>query len=228
MVMLDADQPWHPTCEPKPSPIELLCRGWSATVRHGDAEAEACTAADIAAYEAQPPQLARAAEWYASWGWPVFPLKPVGTRCHGGNKCKTLCQCPKTPATKNGFKDATTESEQIDEWWSAHPNYNIGLATGHLFDGIDIDPRSGGVQSFLKLLSQKRIPDVHGVAVTASGGMHLYIKATGKGNSAGWMPGMDHRGRGGYVIAPPSTLGAPGRSWSWMSMPSPVIKVDNG
>jgi len=29
------------------------------------------------------------------------------------------------------------------------------------------------------------------------------------------------------VVAPPSTLGAPGRAYSWLTDPSPVIKGDN-
>jgi hypothetical protein len=225
MQVIDADEYTHPTCEPKPTKIESLATGWLSTVLADDIEAERYTAQDLREAQRKPPELHRAATYYAKWGWPVFPLRPVGTKCTGGDKCKPLCQCPKAPATLNGFKDATTDLAMIDKWWF-QPR-NIGLATGHLFDAIDIDPRHGGVQSFLKLLQDKRFPDIHGIAVTASGGMHLYIKPTGKGNSAGWMPGVDHRGKGGYVVAPPSTLGPRGRSWSWMTVPSPMIKGHN-
>jgi hypothetical protein len=225
MTVLNVDATTHPNCEPKPTQLESLTQGWMSTVKAGDVEAENLTAAEIATIEGQPPQLARSAHWYGAWGWPVFKLRQVGTKCTGGAKCKPLCQCPKTPATKNGFKDATTVLADIDQTWKSRPRANIGLATGHLFDVIDVDPRSGGVASFLDLLAHKRIPDVHGVVVTASGGFHLYIKPTGKGNSAGWMPGIDHRGVGGYVVAPPSTLGLLGRCWSWLIAPSPIIKA---
>jgi hypothetical protein len=198
MVVFEVGETVHPCCEQKPTPIEHL-----------------------------PPQLHRAAVYYAKIGWPVFPLRPAGTSCRGGDKCKPLCQCPKTPATHNGFKDATTDVVVVDEFWSKASNHNIGLATGHLFDVIDIDPRHGGVQSFLKLLEEKVIPDIHAVAATASGGMHLYVPPTGRGNHAAVRPGIDYRGLGGYCVAPPSTLGAPERSWSWMTVPSPRITLSH-
>lgn len=223
MIVLDPDETVHPTCEPVLTKIESLATGWASAVAAGDDEAAQLTADEIETIETAPPQLARSATWYARWGWPVFPLRPVGTRCSGGDKCNPLCQCPKTPATRNGFKDATTSLEAVNQWWSKP--YNIGLATGHRFDVIDVDPPAGA-ESFLKLLEDRRLPEIHGIAVTASGGMHCYIKPTGKGNSAGFMPGIDFRGLGGYVVAPPSTLGVPGRSWSWVTVPSPEIKGD--
>lgn len=223
MVVLDADEHTHPTCEPRPTKLESLATGWASAVAAGDDEAARLTADEIETIETAPPQLARSALWYARWGWPVFPLRPVGTRCTSGDKCKPLCQCPKTPATKNGFKDATTDVAQIERWWTKP--YNIGLATGHRFDVIDVDPPAG-VESFLKLLQDKRLPEIHGIATTASGGIHLYVRPTGRGNYARvlGLDGIDHRATGGYVVGAPSALGPRGRSWSWMVAPSPVLK----
>lgn len=228
MIVLDADETVHATCEPKPTKLESLAIGWRSAVMADDADAEKCTAEEIDRLDSQPPQLHRYAARYTRMGWPVFPLRPVGTRCRGGDKCQPLCQCPKEPLPgSHGFKDATTNVAEVQLRWMNSPNCNIGLATGHMFDVIDIDVRTGGVQSFLKLLEGKRLPDIHGVAVTASGGMHLYVKPAGRGNYAGVRPGIDYRGKGGYVVAPPSTLGAPGRSWSWMTVPSPAIRGDD-
>lgn len=227
MIVLDADATVHPCCEPKPTRVESLTQGWLSTVLAGDKQAETLTATEIVAHEQQPPQLARAAAYYARWGWRVFPLgmhkkRPGIPSAHPeGDPLRGICkgECGRLG---HGLHDATTDVEQIGRWWKT--NYNIGLATGHHFDVIDVDVKSGGVQSFLKLLEKGSLPEVHGVAATASGGMHLYVKPTGRGNHAKVRPGIDYRGRGGYCVAPPSTLGIPGRSYSWMTMPSPEIK----
>lgn len=46
--------------------------------------------------------------------WAVHPLKPNA----------------KTPITRHGFKDATTNPDQIRSWWMEYPAGNIGIATG--------------------------------------------------------------------------------------------------
>lgn len=217
MIVLDADDTVHATCTPKPTKIEQLAANWLQGAAMGvDNQLPdhirmnmGNTADLIERLDSQPPQLRRYAMHYARMGWPVFPLRPNA----------------KTPASAHGFKDAITDVAEIDKFWVNHPNYNIGLATGHLFDVIDIDPPAG-VPSFLQLLADKLLPEIHGIAVTASGGMHLYIEPTSRGNSAGILPGIDYRGLGGYTVAPPSTLGPRGRSWSWMTVPSPAIKKE--
>jgi hypothetical protein len=178
--------------------------------------------------DSRPPPLAAAAVRYASFGWPVFPLKA------GCNFCR-LCT-PKNPCGKHpyiskrkggqGFKDATSDVDRIRAWWTRHPTCNIGLATGHLFDVLDVDVPAG-IPSFLKLVSDKRIPKAYGLVSTASGGLHVYMKPTGRGNFKGFEPGLDYRALGGYVVAPPSTLGPRWRSYSWLTVPSPNIKGDS-
>lgn len=221
----------HPMCQPRPTRMENWEQSWLAITKSApyenipinlqrkldDLEFKMETEAD----QMQPTALHNAAMQYAEWGWPVFPLaknskKPAIPRDKGGK----------------GFLDATTDVKRICKWWSRHSDHNIGLATGHLFDVVDIDPDKGGVQSLSDLLQTNSIPFVHGIVATAGAdepefrpsGMHLYVKPTGKGNYAGIRPGIDYRGRGGYVVAPPSTLGSRVRSWSWAVQPSPEIK----
>lgn len=151
-----------------------------------------------------PPNLAAAALWYVErYRWPVFPLRP-GT---------------KVPATPHGFKDATLDVDRIKRYWSAVPDANIGLPTGIAFDVIDIDLPDGPAQ----WAEGTNVPDTHGRVSTANGGFHIYVKPTGGGNRARFLPGIDYRGAGGYVVAPPSWLGERARSWSWVVKPSPQI-----
>jgi Bifunctional DNA primase/polymerase, N-terminal len=196
----------HPLCKPQPTRIERLTQVWLEAVECGDTAHEAELEAQINELNNRPPRLREAALAYAGYGWPVFPLKPRA----------------KTPATRNGFKDATVNFERIDTWWKQHPDSNIGLPTGHAFDVIDVDVPEGAL-SYVQMVADDLVPDIHGQVATSSGGLHLYIPPSGDGNRAGLLPGIDYRGAGGYVVAPPSALGEPGRAWSWTVAPSPVL-----
>lgn len=136
--------------------------------------------------------LVAAALWYAENGLPVFPLQP-GT---------------KIPMRgSRGCKDATTDADRIRAWWEATPEANIGLATGHLVDVVDIDGAVGQksrTQHWEDAFERIEGDMVAKVLTPRPGGMHLYVPATGDGNKAGLYPGIDYRGMGGYVVAPPS------------------------
>jgi hypothetical protein len=249
MKVITPDQTSHPSCRIKMTKLESLLKGWLSCVTHRDLESARLTRREIKDILREPPDLSTAATDYASFGWHVFPLR-AGCGVDGCRHCTPKAPCgkrPYIPKSKGGqgFKQAHCDTDRIKKWWNRHPDCNIGLATGHVFDCIDIDPKSGGVQSLLKMLENHEFehsakcnerdpqhrrrckckPKVpHGIATTASGGMHLYIPATGLGNFAGIRPGIDFRGLGGYVVAPPSTLGKPGLSYSWLVEPSPKLK----
>lgn len=215
---------WHDGCDPKPTKLERLLADFRAAAMMGDQpDLEAKLEAEIDELASRPPRLLDAAVQYAKWGWLVHPLR-AGT---------------KEPATKHGFEDATTDVDRIRAWWERRPSDNIGLATGHRFDVIDVDVpkrnsdgswKPGGMETYLDMLTEDRLPDCHGMAVTAAGGLHIYIQATGRGNGSGVKPGIDIRGKGGYVVAPPSILvptkGAkphPGGKYTWTYVPSPTL-----
>lgn len=139
------------------------------------------------------PSLGGAALWYAEQGFHVFPLQR-GSKIPlpGGHGCK----------------DATSDTEQVRSWWRQHPHANIGLATGHLVDVVDFDGALGH-ESWGKLLGPDRpwMPQAQLLATVSTprpGGLHAYVVATGQGNGAALAPGVDYRGAGGYVVAPPS------------------------
>jgi hypothetical protein len=146
-----------------------------------------------------------AAVAYAGHGWPVFPLVVGG----------------KTPATKNGFKDATTDPDRIVRYWERHPNANIGVATGVKFDVIDVDYGHPGAA--LKWADIRDSGIEFDALVTTPGGLHAYRLPTGAGNSAavGGHKGIDYRGKGGYVVVPPSVR--PDGRYRWWSYPSPRL-----
>lgn len=150
------------------------------------------------------PPLVSVALWYASTGLQVFPLQPGQKIPHRGTR---------------GCKDATNDPTVITEWWARWPGSNIGIATGHLVDVIDIDGALG-VESWARL---EGLPPVLGVVSTPrAGGTHLYVETSGEGNAAGIFPGIDIRGVGGYVVAPPS-VNLDGKAYRWrrpLALPS--------
>ena len=163
--------------------------------------------------------LLNGALWYAGQGLPVFPCQvkgkmPLIPAAHpAGSPERANCrgQCGRHG---HGLYDATTDPEVIREWWDRWPLANIGLPTGGRFDVIDIDGPAG-YQSLSSLKSDGIFPEVYrGRVLTPRGGMHYYIDAAGEGNATAVMAGIDYRGTGGYVLAPPSRA-ANGRRWEW-------------
>jgi hypothetical protein len=175
----------------KPYDDDTLEADLRAAIDAGDAEQIQSLGAEVDARQHRPAAtLHQAALYYAERGLHVFPLTP-------GTKIPVKCS--------GGFKDATTERAQIDLWWTGNPNLNIGIATGHLIDVIDIDGPAG-VRSWVELRDD--LPPILGkVSTPRPGGNHLYVAAVpGRGNKAGIFPAIDYRGTGGYVVAPPSVI----------------------
>jgi Bifunctional DNA primase/polymerase, N-terminal len=154
----------------------------------------------------------------------VFPVHGIVA---GGCGCGAPgCPSPgKHPLTRNGLKDATTDTRAVASWWERWPDANLALATGSASGVavIDVDvPR--GDHSLARLLEAGyELPETSAVR-TGSGGMHLYYSEPELpvGNSAGRLPGaelelpgVDLRGEGGYVVAPPS-LHVSGSSYRWI------------
>jgi hypothetical protein len=141
---------------------------------------------------------------YARRGWQVLPLEPAGKR-------------PLGALVPHGLKEATTDETTIRQWWTTEPNANVGIATGAVSGLVVIDvDGADGAQELRELVDQ------HGRfkatwARTGSGGWHAYLQYPGVEvrNSAGKLgPGLDVRGDGGYVVAPPSIHPCGGR-YTW-------------
>ena len=163
--------------------------------------------------------LLNGALWYASQGWKVHV-------CHGVYE-SGLCTCGeahndpkdigKHPATRNGQSDATTDPNTIASWFTTQPRYNIGVSCKPSgFFVIDVDPRSGGFESFQRFeeLVEGDIPKTV-TAITglynvrnlgAVRGRHLFFKIPENESLVGkldGLPGVDIK-HNGYVLIYPS------------------------
>jgi hypothetical protein len=146
--------------------------------------------------------MGRAAIRYAQHGWAVFPCRPRDKR----------------PANQHGLLEANHDTERIANFWMAHPDFNIGVRCGLPSNLVvlDVDDRSGGLESLRELKDRYGPLPRTASFVTPGGGTHYYFRHPAKGelrNTTGFPgPGLDIRGNGGYVLAPPS-VGANGRAY---------------
>ena len=151
---------------------------------------------------------------YLSLGFAVLPLHFPFKR-----DGKLLCSCTRKdcrqPAkhpfgrlVKNGLKDASKDADTVARWFT-NSSLNIGIATG-ADSGIivlDVDPRHDGDET-LAALEQEHgpLPETWRF-LTGGGGEHILFRHPGRriSNSAGALgAGLDIRGDGGYIVAPPS------------------------
>lgn len=160
-------------------------------------------------------QLLEAALQYAGRGWRVLPLhNPIfsldGTN-RDGSAARPIVHCScgkdcgkdrgKHPRIRgNAFKAGSTDSRQIEAWWAQWPQANIGLACGGGLAVLDLDGPEEA-QKFAELVAEHGgLPDT--MTVRTGRGLHLYF--TGDEPGSRKIAGLLLRGRGGYVVAPPS------------------------
>lgn len=137
-------------------------------------------------------------------GQPVFPCRSVSQVLSNGKLRKA-----KTPLVRNGFKDATLDKAQVKAWRKTWGDAAIGIPTGIKYDVLDVDTK-GEYDGRVHLPRLARLGLLNGcqrVVETPSQGWHLYFLASpGVTNKASATLGLDVRGLGGYVLAPPSWI----------------------
>ena len=127
---------------------------------------------------------------FAEHGYPVFPTNG------------------KTPLTPHGFKDATTDEQQLLHWHERHPAANWALACGDRVSVVDVDSKAGA--------DPREIIDEHELTgpIVWTGeatdgplegirGAHVFC-AAGTPTGNGRVAGVEVRGAGSYVVLPGS------------------------
>ena len=145
---------------------------------------------------------AEAALEYARRGLPVFPCIPRG----------------KNPLTDHGYLDATTDADQVEEWWRRHPRANIGGVPGGAgLLVLDVDgPEGERAAQGLGVLAEPTL------TVQTARGLHLYyLHPGGHVGNRRLAAGLDVRADGGYVLLPPS-LHPSGARYTWLRRCDPL------
>jgi RecA-family ATPase len=152
----------------------------------------------VSALTATAPTALDYALAYARRGWRVVPTRPGGKR----------------PIPTAWQTEGTTDTARITHWWTQAPDNSISIVTGAASSiwVLDVDVADGkrGDDTLAELeAAHGPLPDTWEV-VTGSGGRHLYFAwpangATIRNSASGVLgPGLDVRGEGGQVVAPPS------------------------
>jgi hypothetical protein len=165
--------------------------------------------------------LLDAALGYAAHGIPVYPVhwpRPTQGGVSLACSCRRGAACDrpaKHPLVRHGIHDATTDPGQLERWWQRWPQANVGLATGIVFDALDVDGPAG--LAALRQLARTVDLRLSGPLVaTGGGGWHHWFAQTGLGNRPPrGLAHVDWRGIGGCVLAPPSRH-ASGRAYRWL------------
>jgi hypothetical protein len=119
------------------------------------------------------------------------------------------CGPDKRPVTQHGFHDATRDPAEIKAQFSSPGAAMIGVPTGQGagFFVVDLDVKNGGQGLEWLAANQHRLPRTR-THKTRSGGQHLLFQwpegRTIRNSASRVAPGVDVRGNGGYIIAPPS------------------------
>lgn len=130
---------------------------------------------------------------YLARGWSVVPIRARDKR----------------PAIAwQVYQQRRAAERDVRAWFARWPDANIGIVTGAVSGlvVVDVDPGHGGDQS-LASLEREHGPLPRTVeAVSGGGGRHVYFAHPGGHvhNKVALAPGIDVRGDGGLIVAPPS------------------------
>ncbi|WP_333841205.1 bifunctional DNA primase/polymerase [Pelomicrobium sp.] len=158
--------------------------------------------------ESRPSPLA-AARGYLARGWSVVPVEPRGKR-------------PVVPWAE--FQRRLPTPEELEAWFHRCGDANLAIVTGAMSQVVvlDVDPRHGGEASLAALIAEHGALPVTVEAITGGGGRHYYFSHPGGvvPNRVAIASGLDLRGDGGMVVAPPSRHPS-GRRYAWVPGRSP-------
>jgi hypothetical protein len=155
------------------------------------------------------------ARLYLALGFAVLPVHAAverggRLRCScGRDDCAHPAKHPVGRLVHNGWKGASRGAPAVERWFADGRRLNLGIVTGAASGiiALDVDPRHGGDETLAALeRDHGELPPTWRF-LTGGGGEHILFRHPGRNvaNSAGKIgPGIDVKGDGGYIVAPPS------------------------
>lgn len=170
-------------------------------------------------------RIVDAALAYAHRGWSVVPVHtpgPEGCSCRRSD-CPAVGKHPRILWEVHMRAIATEET--VTGWWERWPDANVGVVTGSVSDVVvlDVDPRNDGDASLQAMEDRWGALPVTAVVRTGGGGWHYWFSAGDKQlPSRVLSAGLDLKGEGGLVVAPPS-MHASGIRYRWLVDPTTIV-----
>jgi hypothetical protein len=164
---------------------------------------------------------------YETAGFGYIPLNyPIadsnGVKCSCGDaQCQSVGKHPLIKRFKTlDFSNPATY-KQMRQFWQKDKVLNVGLLTDS-FSVIDVDFRNAGHYS-LGCLQETYEEISNSLSVSSGDGFHIYLSNTMRSttNFQG-LRGIDIRGKGGYIVAPPS-IHKSLRAYRWRSLGEPAV-----
>lgn len=168
-------------------------------------------------------------------GFHVFALNPRGKPYANCAECRQdhvdaadyeACEC----LWCHGCYAATDNPGRLEQMFEEEPDSLIGIRTGRISGlfVLDCDRHEGsadGIEAMRLLAESGKLPDTV-TAATGGGGVHLYYNYPKTGrvpndNRGKLRPGIDIKGDGGFVVAPPSLKLGADKPYSWAPGRSP-------
>jgi hypothetical protein len=132
-----------------------------------------------------------------------------------------------------GFKDATTDRDQIIAWWTKWPDANIGIRTGEASNlvVIDVDAKPGkhGAATLAALEEESGSLPETATVLTSGHGRHYYFTHAFMASTGVGALGLniDVQSDGRYVVAPPS-VHPDGTVYEWADEETPQAELPVG
>ncbi|HEY2638916.1 MAG TPA: bifunctional DNA primase/polymerase [Streptosporangiaceae bacterium] len=147
--------------------------------------------------------MGAAAHRYISLGYSVLPL------VRGGKKPHRML-----PLEPGGVHNASASKLVAEGRWTLDQAANVGVATGRVSNlvvvDLDVKGERNGIETWHQFLSQNSLEwPLAPVVLTPSGGQHYWLRwweGWDVPERPGILPGVDIKGSGGLVVAPPSML----------------------
>ncbi len=156
---------------------------------------------------------------YERYGWSLVPVhSPVGGGCTcGRDSCDTPGKHPRGPWRQ--FHERRPTREELKDWLDSYDPLNIGIVTGRVSGLVVIDVDLPDPDLVIDDLG---LPTDTLTAITGGGGRHYFYTCGQKvKGTTGWVPGVDIRAEGNFVVAPPS-LHESGNRYKWEQKVEPV------
>jgi len=167
-------------------------------------------------------RLLKGSRYYSeTLGWKILPCHGITNgKCTCGQKHGEPKEVGKHPVINQWNSESTSDPDVTRKWWSKNPEYNIGVHCSKSgFFVIDIDPRSGGPESFQKFaeeVGEENLPKtIEAITGTYTGddgqpkrGRHIFYRCDPSESLIGHLGALNLKGvdikHNGYVLISPS------------------------